>query len=81
MSTNPYRASRRFERMSLEIGEQNRLRGRDPEKYREHMRRLTQRRPSTSGGKVISEINYIFDENGNWIDTRIDCQNKERNSD
>lgn len=62
MSFDPYRAARQFERMLPDIGEQNRLRATDPERYREYMKQLAYKRPVVSEGRLIATIHYYPDE-------------------
>ena len=54
--TDVYRANRRFERMLPGIAEQERLRTTDPEKYQEHMRRLSTQPFNHNEGILISSI-------------------------
>ena len=74
--SNLHSAYRRFERMFPEIANQESLRVTNPKEYELHMKSLNSSSRSSSEGKLIAEIIYVFDKKGNLIEERTERVNQ-----
>ncbi|MBA7678773.1 hypothetical protein ES703_87051 [subsurface metagenome] len=74
--SNLYSACRRFERMFPGIAYQESLRATDSEEYKLHMKSLNSSSRSSSEGKLIAKIIWVFNQEGNLIEERTERVNQ-----